>query len=190
MRQRAVRAILSGWVLASLFLAAPASALTAHPGQTLEVPFTVSAANDANTLTFRLVNVSAVDCDTMTVELYDGTTLLASVSGVPVNGIAGFKDAGSLWTENAVEVVLASIRSGTIVGRIRLVPDFLHSGSELTADVSPITSLAIGNGTDDATIVPIDGAMLVGSARIVPEPRSLAMLGVAAWWLFQRRKRI
>ena len=189
MRQRTVRAILGVAIGAWLGAATPSLALTANPGQALEAPFSLTGpAAGANTLTFRLVNVVAVGVSTMTVELYDGATLLASVSGVPVNGIAAFVDAGSLWTTNAVSANLASIRAGTIDGRIRLLPDFSGPGT-LTGDVSLVTSFAVGHGTDDATITPFAGVMNVGTIRLVPEAHTVALLAAAAALCIRRRSR-
>ena len=124
MLRRTLHTIL-GLAIGALSAAAPAAALTIGPGQGIEAPFSLTApATGANTLTFNLVSVSAVGVTTMTVELYDGATLLGSVSGVSVNGIAAFVDVGSLWTTNAVSTDLASVRAGTIVGRIVVLPDF------------------------------------------------------------------
>ncbi len=185
MRQGTVCAILGVAAWAWLAVATPSVALTANPGEMLEVPFSLTGpATGANTLTFRLVNVTAGS--TMTVELYDGATLLASVGGVPVNGIAGFVDAGSLWTTNAASANLASVRAGTIDGRVRVLPD---GAGALTADVSSITSFAVGNGTDVASITPIDGVLQIGTPRLVPEPGAAALLSaVAALCGFLRRR--
>jgi hypothetical protein len=168
-----------------MLAAGPAAALVIQPGEQLEAPFSLSGpASGANTLTFRLTGVSAVDVSTMTVQLFDGATLLASVGSVPVSGIAAFTDTGSLWTTNAVSADLASVRAGTIVGKIVVLPDFLSSSATLTAGVSLIEniSLTVGNGTGDSTIVPISGVLLVGDAVPEPGPAALlfAMLGMAA----------
>jgi hypothetical protein len=177
------------WISLVLLLAAPASALVIEPGQVLEAPFTLTGpTGSADTLTFRLVSVSAVDVSTMTVQLYDGATLLGTVTSVPVAGVAGFVDAGSLWTTNAVGTDLSSVRDGSIAGTIRVIPDFLNAGASLTADVSTITSFAVGFGTDAATIVPLSDVLSVGVASVVPEPGSAALLG-AALTLWVRRRR-
>ena len=177
---RTVRALLGLAIGALLAAATPSLALTANPGQAFEAPFSLTGpAAGANTLTFRLVNVAAVGVSTMTVELYDGAMLLASVSGVTVNGIAAFVDAGSLWTMNAVSANLASVRAGTIDGRVRVLPDFVGAGA-LTADVSAVTSFAVGDGTDVSTITPIAGVLSVGAPHLVPEPGAVALLGVVA----------
>jgi hypothetical protein len=179
MLQRSLRAIL-GLVVGALSAATPAAALTIGPGAGIEAPFSLTApAAGADTLTFNLVNVSAVGVSTMTVELYDGATLLGSVSGVPVNGVAGFVDAGSLWTTNAVSVDLSSVRAGTIVGRVLVLPDF-DAGDVLDAQVSSVTSFAVGHGTDDASITPIAGVLSVGDEFAVPEPAAAALLACAA----------
>jgi hypothetical protein len=178
-------------VAASAWLAAatPSAALTVSPGQAFETPFSLSGpATGANTLTFHLVNVVAPGISTMTVQLYDGVTLLASVSGVPVNGIAGFVDAGSLWTTNAASADLASVRAGTIDGRLRVLPDF-GAATTFTAEVSTITSFAVGNGTDASTITPLAGLLLVGTPHLVPEPAGAALLSVAAAVCMIRRRR-
>lgn len=189
MGQRRVRAIVGMAIGAWLGAATASLALTANPGQAFEAPFSLTGpATGANTLTFRLVNVVAVGVTTMTVELYDGATLLASVSGVPVNGIAAFVDAGSLWTTNAVSASLASVRAGTIDGRVRMLPDFSGAGA-LTGDVSLITSFAVGNGTDASTITPLAGVMNVGTLRLVPEPHTVALLAAAAAVFCFRRNR-
>jgi hypothetical protein len=189
MSQGTVRAIL-GLAAGVWFAAAtPGVALTANPGDVLEVPFSLTGpAAGANTLTFHLVNVTAVGVSTMTVELYDGATLLASLSSVAVNGIVGFVDAGSLWTTNAVSTDLASVRAGTIDGRVRVLPDFSGAGA-FSADVSSITSFAVGIGTDVATITPIAGVLLVGTPRLVPEPEAAALLTAAAALCGFRRRR-
>src|SRR5262245_51709218 len=171
MRRRTIGAVLllasAGWLAAE---AKPVSALTCQPGQALEIPFSMTGtAAGADTLTFRLVNVTATGVSTMTVELWDGALLVAAVSNVPTSGIAGFVDAGSLWTTNAVSAVLDSVRAGTIAGRIRVLPNFDDASSLLTADVSPITSFAVGHGADASTITPIDGVLAIGTARTVPE---------------------
>jgi hypothetical protein len=184
---RAVR-----WVLALAVLAAnapaPVAALTIGPGEGIEVPFSLTApAAGADTLTFNLVGVAAVGVATMTVELYDGATLLATVGGVPIAGIAGFVDAGSDWTTNEAPADLTTLRDGTIDGRIRVLPDFAGGGS-LTADVSPITSLLVGSGTGAAELLPIAGVLSVGEASTVPEP-AFGLLLVAAASRFRRRLR-
>lgn|SRR4030095_15651390 len=184
-----LRAILGVAASAWLAMATPSAALTVSPGQTFEAPFSLSGpATGANTLTFHLVNVAAVGITTMTVALYDGATLLASVSGVPVNGIAAFVDAGSLWTTNAASANLASVRAGTIDGRMRVLPDF-GAATVFTAEVSPITSFAVGNGTGVSTITPLPGLLLVGTPRLVPEPSGAALLSAAAVACAIRRRR-
>ena len=191
MRQGTVRALFGLVILAWLVAATPSPALTANPGQGIEAPFSLTGpASGADTLTFRLVNVTAVGVSTMRVELYDGATLLAAVSGVPVNGIAAFVDAGSLWTTNAASTDLASVRAGTIDGRVRVLPDFGGAGA-LTADVSAITSFAVGNGTDVATITPIEGVLSIGDPHLLlPEPGVAVLLGAAAMlYVAQRRRR-
>lgn len=189
MSRGAARMLLAAALSAWLALPLPAAALTLNPGQVLEAPFSLlGPAAGADTLTFRLVNVSAVDVTTMTVELYDGATLLGSVSNVPVNGIAAFTDTGSLWTENKVSADLASVRAGTIVGRVRVLPDF-GPASTLTADVSPITSFAVGHGSNAATITPIADTLVVGTPQLVPEPGAAALLVVAAALCGVRRRR-
>lgn len=188
MKQRAVRAVLGLAIGAWLGAATPGLALTANPGQAFEAPFSMTGpATGADTLTFRLVNVTAVGVATMTVELYDGATLLGSVGGVPVNGIAAFVDAGSLWTENAASADLASLRAGTFDGRIRVLPDFNGPGS-LTGDVSQVTSFVVGHGSDDATITALSGVLSVGTLRVVvPEPHTLALLAATAALCLRRR---
>ena len=184
-----LRAVLGLAASAWLAVAAPSAALTVNPGQAFEAPFSLSGpATGANTLTFHLVNVAAIGVSTMTVELYDGATLLASVSGVPVNGIAAFVDAGSLWTENAASADLASVRAGTIDGRVRVLPDF-GGASTLAAEVSAVTSFAVGNGTDASTITPLPGLLLVGTPHLVPEPEAAALLSAAAVVCMLRRRR-
>lgn len=188
MLQRTMRAILGGVGLGALAAAAPAAALSIGPGQGIEAPFSLTApAPAADTLTFNLVSVSAVGVSTMTVELYDGATLLASVSGVPVTGVAGFVDAGSLWTTNAVSADLSSVRDGTIAGRIRVLPDFGGAGS-LDAQVSPVTSFAVGHGTDVASIAPIAGVLSVGEEFAVAEPAAALLLAAAAGLRLRRRR--
>ena len=186
---RTARAIL-GLAIGAISAAAPAAALTIGPGQGIEAPFSLSApAAGANTLTFNLVNVTAVAVSTMTVELYDGAALLGSVSGVPVSGgIAAFKDAGSQWTTNAVVVDLASVRAGTIAGRIRVLPDFAGAGA-LTAEVSAFTSFAVGTSAQDTEITPIAGVLSVGQAFVVPEPGAVLLLAAAASLHVLRRRR-
>lgn len=166
-------------LLALLAAAGPASALSIGPGQGIEVPFSLSApAVGADTLTFNLVGVVALGLSTMTVELYDGATLLAAVNAVPISGIAGFVDVGSAWETNHTAADLTSVRDGTIDGRIRVLPDFPGAGA-LTAEVSPFTSLLVGNGTDVREIMPISGVAALGEPFIVPEP-ALGVLLVAA----------
>jgi hypothetical protein len=165
-------------LLALLATAAPASALSIAPGQVLEVPFSLTApAAGADTLTFRLAGVVALGVSTMTVELYDGAALLAAVSSVPVAAIAGFVDAGSDWETNHAAADLASVRDGTIDGRIRVLPDFTGAGA-LTADVSAFTSLLVGNGIAAAELVPIAGVLGVGTPSVVPEPALGALLAL------------
>jgi hypothetical protein len=189
MRQGIVRALFGLGLLTWLAAAAPSPALTVDPGQGIEAPFSLTGpASGADTLTFRLVNVAAVGVSTMRVELYDGATLLAAVSGVPVNGIAGFVDAGSQWTTNAASADLASLRAGTIDGRVRVLPDFSGAGS-LTAEVSAITSFAVGSGTDVATLTPIAGVLSIGAPHLVPEPAAAALLSAALVLRVARRRR-
>ncbi len=168
---------LAAWVLLA---AAPAGALTVDPGEVLLAPFSLTGpAAGADTLTFRLVNPIALGVSSMTVELYDGATLLGSVTGVPVNDIAAFVDVGSLWTTNAVATNLASVRAGTINGLVRVLPDFTGAGA-LTAEVSTFTSFTVGHGSDTASITPIAGVLSVGLASVVlPEPGALALLATA-----------
>jgi hypothetical protein len=176
--KRTVRAFF-GLALWALVAAQPASALTVDPGEVLLAPFSLTApATGANTLTFRLVSVVSIGVTDLTVELYDGASLLGSVSGVPVNGIAAFVDAGSLWTENAGSTDLSSVRDGSIAGLVRVIPNFSGAGA-LTADVSSVTSFAVGVGTDDASITPISDVLSIGTASVVPEPGTLALLATA-----------
>jgi hypothetical protein len=173
--------------LVLLLAASPAAALTIGPGQAIEVPFSLTApAAGADTLTFNLVGVAAVGVTTMTVELYDGDALLAAASGVPVAGIAGFADAGSDWMANRADADLAPVRDGTIAGRILVLPDFAGAGS-LTADVSAFTSLLVGNGTGEATLLPIDDVVSLGVASVVPVPEPALGLLLAAAALRARR---
>jgi hypothetical protein len=188
MLRRTVHTVL-GLAIGAISAAAPAAALTIGPGQGIEAPFSLTApATGANTLTFNLVSVSGVGVTTMTVELYDGATLLGSVSGVSVNGVAAFVDVGSLWTTNAVSTDLASVRAGTIVGRIVVLPDFGAAGA-LSAQVSNVTSFAVGNGTDDETILPIAGVLSVGEEFAVPEPNGALLLLAGAVALRALRQR-
>jgi hypothetical protein len=178
-------------IVAVLFgaLAAPASALGIGPGQGIAAPFSLTRpASGANTLTFNLVSVAAVGVTTMTVELYDGASLLASVSGVPIAGVAAFVDAGSLWATNAVAADLSSLRDGTIDGLILVLPDFTGAGA-LNAQVSPATSFAVGSGTAPATIVAIAGVLSVGEEFAVPEPSAALLLAGAAVLHARRRRR-
>jgi len=180
MRRRMVRAIVALALGAGLGLPSPCPALTIAPGGALELPFSLTApAPGADTVTFRLVNVVANGVSTLTVRLYDGATLLGSVSGVPVTGIAAFVDAGSLWTTNAVSADLSAVRAGTIAGRLVVTPDFSGAGS-LDADVSAVTSLALGHGSDVATLVPASGVLSIGAPHLVPEAGALALLAPAA----------
>lgn len=188
MLRRTVRAIL-GLAIGAISAAAPAAALTIGPGQGIAAPFSLTApATGANTLTFNLVSVSALGVTTMTVELYDGAALLASLSGVPVSGIAAFVDVGSAWTTNAVATDLASVRAGTIVGRILVLPDF-GSASALTAQVSEFTSFAVGSSALDSQITPIAGVLGVGEEFAVPEPGAALLLAGAATLHMLRRRR-
>jgi hypothetical protein len=188
MLRQTVRAIL-GLAIGAIFAAAPAAALTIGPGQAIEAPFSLTApATGADTLTFNLVSVSAIGVTTMTVELYDGSTLLASVSGVSVNGIAAFADAGSQWLTNAVSTDLASVRAGTIAGRILVLPDFGLSGA-LNAQVSEFTSFAVGNSAEDSEITPLAGVLSVGEEFVVPEPAAALLLAAAATLHTLRRRR-
>jgi len=177
-------------VIGALSAAAPGFALSIGPGQRIEAPFSLTApATGANTLTFNLVSVAALGVTTMTVELYDGATLLGSVSHVPVNGSVGFVDtgAGSQWNTNAVEADLSSVRAGTIAGRIVVRPDF-GAASAFSAEVSPFTSFAVGDGTGSNSILPIAGVLNVGEEFVVPEPAAAALLlAGAAVWLLRRR---
>jgi len=186
MLRRTVRAILG----LAIFAAAPAAALTIGPGQGIEAPFSLTApATGANTLTFNLVSVVAVGVSTMTVELYDGATLLGSVGGVPVSGgIAAFTDVGSQWITNAVSTDLTSVRAGTIVGRILVLPDFGASGA-LTAQVSEFTSFAVGSSATDTQITPLAGVLSVAEEFPVPEPSAAFLLaGAAALHTLRRRR--
>ena len=187
MLQQTVRAIL-GLSIGLILGAAPAAALTIGPGQGIEAPFSLSApATGANTLTFNLVSVAAVGVTTMTVQLFDGAVLLGSVSGVPVNDIAAFTDGASQWTANAAAVDLASVRDGTIVGRIVVLPDFGGAGA-LTAEVSPFTSFAVGTSAQNREITPIAGVLNVGEEFAVPEPGvALLLAAAAALHTFRRR---
>jgi hypothetical protein len=176
-----------GLVLA-LASATPAAALTIVTGQALEVPFTLTApATGADTLTFNLVNVVAVGDVTLTVELYDGGTLLGAVSGVPVLGIAGFADGASAWMTNRADADLTSLRDGTIEGLIRVLPQFVGAGS-LDADVSAFTSLLVGNGTGPAELLPVEDVVSVGEPAVVPvpEPALGLLFAVAALGLRRR----
>jgi MYXO-CTERM domain-containing protein len=184
--QRAMR-WMPGLVLL-LASAAPASAFTIEPGEALEVPFTLTGpAAGADTLTFNLVSVVAIGVTTLTVELYDGTTLLATASGVPIAGIAGFADVASGWTTNRADADLASVRDGTIAGRIRVLPNFAGAGV-LEADVSAFTSLLVGNGTAPAQLVPIADVVSVGEPSVVPAPEPALGLLLAAAALRLRRR--
>jgi hypothetical protein len=175
-------------VLALLGAAAPAQALTLGAGQGIEVPFSLTApATGADTLTFNLVGVVALGVSTMTLELYDGTTLLAAVSSVPVSGIAGFAEPGSLWETNHAAADLASVRDGTIDGRIRVLPEFPGAGA-LTADVSAFTSLLVGTATDVARLEPIAGVVALGDPFVVPEPALGVLLASALLRLSRRRR--
>jgi hypothetical protein len=186
MLRQTVRAIL-GLAIGAISAAAPAAALTIGPGQGIAAPFSLTApAIGANTFTFNLVSVVALGVTTMTVELYDDQTLLASVSGVPVNGIAAFVDAGSQWTTNAVSTDLASVRAGTIAGRILVLPDFGTAGA-LTALVSDFTSFAVGTSAQDSQITAIAGVLSVGEEFAVPEPK-LALLFAGAALLHALRR--
>ena len=180
MSKRTVRAIL-GLAIGAISAAAPAAALTIGPGEAIEAPFSLTApATGANTLTFNLVSVVAVGVTTMTVELYDGATLLGSVSGVPVSGgVAAFKDGASQWETNAVVADLASVRAGTIAGRILVLPDFGAAGV-LTAQVSEFTSFAVGTSVQDTEITPLSGVLSVGEEFVVPEPGTALLLAAAA----------
>jgi hypothetical protein len=173
------------WLWAAL--AAPAaSALSLAPGQRLEVPFSLTGAvAGADTLTFHLVNAVGVGVSTMTVELYDGATLLGSATGVPLTGVAGFVEVGSLWTLNAAVAVLSSVRDGTIDGLVRVLPDWGPSGA-LSAEVSAITSFAVGRASGEAAIV-ASGGVSLGTPSVVPEPRA-ALLCAALLALAARRR--
>ena len=189
MQQRAVCAIF-GVAIWALLAAAPSRALTVAPGEVLLAPFSMTGtAANTDTLTFRLVSVVALGVSTMTVELYDGATLLGTVSGVGVNGIAAFTDTGSLWTTTAVSADLSSVRAGTINGLVRVLPDFGGAGA-LTASVSTVTSFTVGHGTDDSSITPIAGVLSVGTATVVlPEPAALVLLGAALLVGFATQRR-
>ena len=184
MLQSTVRAI-SGFVL-SLALASPGWALTILPGQALEAPFSVSA-NAADTLTFNLVSVAPAGVSTMTVELYDGAVLLASLSGVDVNGVAAFVDTGSVWTStHAVGADLSSLRDGSATGRILVLPDF-GPATALTASVSEFTSFRVGHGSGPSSLVEIAGVLTVGEEFLVPEPAAAWLLAAAALRTLRRR---
>jgi hypothetical protein len=186
MLQRTVPAILglALWAMS----AGPGWALSLVPGEALEAPFSVTA-NVADTLTFNLVSVDAVGVSTMTVELYDGATLLGSVSGVSVTGVAAFVDAGSLWTSsNQASADLSTLRDGSTTGRIVVLPDFAPA-TALDASVSEFTSFQVGHGTGLNSLDPIAGVLTVGEGFVVPEPGAAWLLAGAAALRMRRRLR-
>lgn len=164
----------------------PAAALSILPGQSYEVPFSLSGpAPTADVLTFNLgPGTTAVGFTGFVVSLYDGNTLLGSLSSAVTDPktLTAFVSSGSLWTTNAVTTDLSSIQDGSINGLIVLTPTFDGSpGAVLDVAFFPATGLVVGQANGSDSLVPLSsGSVIIGTPFALPEPGALPLLAIAA----------